>query len=151
MTRKFFNLDDYKDLEMGDSMRHNRFKLILLLIIVLGLVLSACSKDEEEATPEGVFEKYISYWMEEDFSSMYELLSSDSKDYISQEDFLARYENIYSGIGAGNIEISFTTEEEEASDEVEEVDLAYSLKDRKSTRLNSSHVRISYAVFCLKK
>src|SRR5690554_7684960 len=25
------------------------------------------------------------------------------------------------------------------------------LKDRKSTRLNSSHVRISYAVFCLKK
>src|SRR5690554_7059557 len=30
--------------------------------------------------------------------------------------------------------------------------LAYYLwKDRKSTRLNSSHVRISYAVFCLKK
>src|SRR6266699_6424842 len=26
-----------------------------------------------------------------------------------------------------------------------------SLRDRKSTRLNSSHVRISYAVFCLKK
>src|SRR3989442_6525957 len=26
-----------------------------------------------------------------------------------------------------------------------------SLLDRKSTRLNSSHVRISYAVFCLKK
>src|SRR5690625_4677677 len=27
----------------------------------------------------------------------------------------------------------------------------YNLKDRKSTRLNSSHVAISYAVFCLKK
>src|SRR5690606_41932521 len=26
-----------------------------------------------------------------------------------------------------------------------------SLQDRKSTRLNSSHVKISYAVFCLKK
>src|SRR5438874_6898606 len=26
-----------------------------------------------------------------------------------------------------------------------------SLEDRKSTRLNSSHVEISYAVFCLKK
>src|SRR5690625_6029446 len=26
-----------------------------------------------------------------------------------------------------------------------------SMKDRKSTRLNSSHVAISYAVFCLKK
>src|SRR5690349_16417078 len=27
----------------------------------------------------------------------------------------------------------------------------FSLRDRKSTRLNSSHVEISYAVFCLKK
>src|SRR5690554_7378670 len=27
----------------------------------------------------------------------------------------------------------------------------YAARDRKSTRLNSSHVRISYAVFCLKK
>src|SRR5205814_10221008 len=29
--------------------------------------------------------------------------------------------------------------------------LTYTLKDRKSTRLNSSHLGISYAVFCLKK
>src|SRR5258707_3242863 len=28
---------------------------------------------------------------------------------------------------------------------------AYRLQDRKSTRLNSSHANISYAVFCLKK
>src|SRR2546430_4230901 len=28
---------------------------------------------------------------------------------------------------------------------------AYLLRDRKSTRLNSSHSQISYAVFCLKK
>src|SRR5690554_7049915 len=30
-------------------------------------------------------------------------------------------------------------------------DITALLVDRKSTRLNSSHVRISYAVFCLKK
>src|SRR5690606_40919253 len=29
--------------------------------------------------------------------------------------------------------------------------LSTTMKDRKSTRLNSSHVKISYAVFCLKK
>src|SRR3712207_7746503 len=29
--------------------------------------------------------------------------------------------------------------------------VAFGLKDRKSTRLNSSHANISYAVFCLKK
>src|SRR3989442_15974850 len=31
------------------------------------------------------------------------------------------------------------------------LDRALARGDRKSTRLNSSHVRISYAVFCLKK
>src|SRR5690625_3914846 len=31
------------------------------------------------------------------------------------------------------------------------VDIAAAAEDRKSTRLNSSHVAISYAVFCLKK
>src|SRR5204863_7200102 len=30
-------------------------------------------------------------------------------------------------------------------------ELAFHVVDRKSTRLNSSHVEISYAVFCLKK
>src|SRR5256885_663976 len=40
--------------------------------------------------------------------------------------------------------------------EVQAVDLPgeatrYELRDRKSTRLNSSHLVISYAVFCLKK
>src|SRR5688572_32505575 len=36
-----------------------------------------------------------------------------------------------------------------AADRVERNDLA--ARDRKSTRLNSSHSQISYAVFCLKK
>src|SRR3712207_8042929 len=31
------------------------------------------------------------------------------------------------------------------------VDKMHQIKDRKSTRLNSSHANISYAVFCLKK
>src|SRR5690625_5320890 len=36
--------------------------------------------------------------------------------------------------------------------EQERIDWAWALdRDRKSTRLNSSHVAISYAVFCLKK
>src|SRR5690606_39932214 len=34
---------------------------------------------------------------------------------------------------------------------IKEEKVDYRGKDRKSTRLNSSHVKISYAVFCLKK
>src|SRR3712207_7166060 len=37
------------------------------------------------------------------------------------------------------------------ADEVEQALLLRLLQDRKSTRLNSSHANISYAVFCLKK
>src|SRR3712207_8056143 len=33
----------------------------------------------------------------------------------------------------------------------QETDVYHNLRDRKSTRLNSSHANISYAVFCLKK
>src|SRR5690606_40319360 len=36
-------------------------------------------------------------------------------------------------------------------DEVANEVVTAELEDRKSTRLNSSHVKISYAVFCLKK
>src|SRR5207302_11445654 len=36
-------------------------------------------------------------------------------------------------------------------DEIKQAAGAGNIEDRKSTRLNSSHVKISYAVFCLKK
>src|SRR5689334_24479940 len=39
----------------------------------------------------------------------------------------------------------------EIADEIHALDLAQIHQDRKSTRLNSSHSSISYAVFCLKK
>src|SRR5690606_41628140 len=41
--------------------------------------------------------------------------------------------------------------EDGAAHQVAEDPLLNRVRDRKSTRLNSSHVKISYAVFCLKK
>src|SRR3712207_7417734 len=41
--------------------------------------------------------------------------------------------------------------DEEAAGDVEGTDEQAERADRKSTRLNSSHANISYAVFCLKK
>src|SRR5690554_7310501 len=40
---------------------------------------------------------------------------------------------------------------ETVTDQAQRAEAARARADRKSTRLNSSHVRISYAVFCLKK
>src|SRR5690554_7056324 len=47
------------------------------------------------------------------------------------------------------IPILFSSEIDEQ--EIDELHGLLLEEDRKSTRLNSSHVRISYAVFCLKK
>src|SRR5690625_7099662 len=39
----------------------------------------------------------------------------------------------------------------DSDDQGQRIELSIDREDRKSTRLNSSHVAISYAVFCLKK
>src|SRR5690606_41085049 len=48
--------------------------------------------------------------------------------------------NDYASYSRASLDDLLTSEEKESA-----------AKDRKSTRLNSSHVKISYAVFCLKK
>src|SRR3712207_7835482 len=47
--------------------------------------------------------------------------------------------------------LRMTGEETGTTVETKEDDFGYRWVDRKSTRLNSSHANISYAVFCLKK
>src|SRR5690625_5815181 len=44
-----------------------------------------------------------------------------------------------------------STPRSSCTSQVAALNLRRAFKDRKSTRLNSSHVAISYAVFCLKK
>src|SRR5690554_391114 len=52
-------------------------------------------------------------------------------------------------LSSGAVQVPITVETND--DNVFNVPQSVSFADRKSTRLNSSHVRISYAVFCLKK
>src|SRR5436305_14939426 len=56
------------------------------------------------------------------------------------------------GLNRGGIDERWFASTTPAANEGRVPDEGYSyVVDRKSTRLNSSHVRISYAVFCLKK
>src|SRR2546427_8189322 len=50
-----------------------------------------------------------------------------------------------------SVETSVNTELAKTADELNQSVAAAAEGDRKSTRLNSSHSQISYAVFCLKK
>lgn len=86
---------------------------MLLLIFIFAISTIGCSKVSKA---EKVLDSYKELWIKQDFKSMYELLSSKSKNEISEEDFLERYDNIYSAIGATNLVI----ENNEKSEKIEE-------------------------------
>src|SRR5690554_2635927 len=75
-------------------------------------------------------------------SFLKELLEELERKYVNPTSY-----EIQTAVQTHSISFLFMNGE----DEVFAVDIVPAKVDRKSTRLNSSHVRISYAVFCLKK
>src|SRR6266403_6028565 len=61
------------------------------------------------------------------------------------------HRNIGGGPGRGAVECAHLAHHAQAERRRRHRRFACRRRDRKSTRLNSSHVEISYAVFCLKK
>ena len=52
---------------------------------------------------EKTFNSFTEKWVQADYSSMYEMLTTDSKEYITEEDFISRYTNIFTAINANNL------------------------------------------------
>ena len=77
--------------------------VIVLLLIAGGLYLYF---NQDGKNPVSFMNQYAEKINEEDYSSMYQMITNDSKSKISEEDFIARNKNIYSGIEMGNMQIS---------------------------------------------
>ncbi|MGL4913656.1 MAG: penicillin-binding transpeptidase domain-containing protein [Romboutsia sp.] len=75
---------------------------IIALIITITLTLVGCSKGDEI---EKIVKEYTNIINEGKYEQMYELLSQESKSYISKDKFVERYTKIYSAIGVNNIKI----------------------------------------------
>lgn len=89
----------------------NKHKISILIIVVFlmtVLVFTGCSSQ----TKEEAFSTYKDNWESKDYEKMYGMLSTDSKKYISKEDFITRYTNIYDGIGAKDINIELNEEQD---------------------------------------
>src|SRR3712207_8769341 len=74
--------------------------------------------------------------------------------FRSVHQLLARRRNVEEGVALGrDLGEAPADQEEEVGflDALQELRVDAEAEDRKSTRLNSSHANISYAVFCLKK
>lgn len=77
--------------------------LSILIVLVLGIVILNV---KNRVKPEDILNTYISLLNEGKYEEMYEMISSDSKEKISKEDFIKRNKNIYEGIDACNIKIN---------------------------------------------
>lgn len=86
-------------------------KLVVLLsvLVVSSFILVSCSGE----TAGGRFDTYKKAWESGDYEKMYSILSKESKENISKEEFIDRYEGIYSGIDAKNLKIEKKNEDEE--------------------------------------
>ena len=98
--------------------------IVALLIVLLASVFSGCSKGVK---PSEVLEQYKVKWQQKDYQGMYSMLSAESKGKISQEDFINRYTNIYNGIEAENINISYSGLEEADKSKDSNVSVPFSM------------------------
>ena len=78
-----------------------------------GVIAYRMTRDTSK--PEDVLIKYVGYVNEQNYEEMYKLLTNDSKEQISKEDFITRNKNIYEGIDMTDMKIEITNVTEENS------------------------------------
>ncbi|MBP3905067.1 penicillin-binding transpeptidase domain-containing protein [Turicibacter sanguinis] len=74
-------------------------KKVLAIVLLFVTILAGCSSNEVDLLFSSFDEKLVN----KDFEGLYLLLSSESQAAITQEEFVTRYNNIYSGIEASNL------------------------------------------------
>mgnify|MGYP005766466297 FL=1 len=104
-------------------MKNKKIAIIVLVLIVIIAAIIACVVifNMPKEKPEDVLNSYISMINDKNYEGLYSMISTESKQNISQEDFLTRNENIYEGIDAVNINIEI----QEISNNGNETEIQY--------------------------
>ncbi|KKI93939.1 hypothetical protein WQ54_02530 [Bacillus sp. SA1-12] len=98
---------------------------VMLTLLFTIFIVNACT---EAPTASERFSAYIKLWNDQKFSEMYEMLTTNTKEKISKEDFVTRYKDIYDGISAKNIKVTFSPpSEEEMKDDQREMVYPFAL------------------------
>src|SRR5699024_5156383 len=101
-------------------------RLTTLFTLIFILFLSACSEEDAIPGPTEFLNTYIDHWEKQEFQNMYDMLTEESKEQYSTEQFIDRYEKIYSDLSLENIKIThedLTEEQIEKAKEEEAVSL----------------------------
>lgn len=78
--------------------------IILILVIIVAITITVFALSGKEK-PEDTVKNYFSKLNNKEYEAMYEMISKNSRESITKEDFITRNKNIYEGIEAQNIEI----------------------------------------------
>jgi len=89
--------------------------LLILLAALAGafLFFQIQKKLTSKKKPDVLFSEYVDHLKQNDYQTMYTMLSDQSKLNISEEDFTARNKNIYEGLEVSDITVEITTVEYE--------------------------------------
>ena len=97
----------------GSSKKTVVVTIIILLILAIAIICGVVYMNTPKEKSEDVLAKYFSLLNDKNYTELYSLISSESKNKISEEDFITRNQNIYEGIDAVNIKIEITNKEKE--------------------------------------
>lgn len=86
--------------------------IIIIPIIISFAILFMYNKANK---PEDKLSKYFTLLNEKNYEAMYEMISSENKQGISEEDFISRNKNIYEGIEASDIKIQIKNVEKKGN------------------------------------
>lgn len=81
---------------------------ITLIMIVILVIFNVSLYSKEKMVTKSI-NSYIKAWEKNDYKLMYSEIDKESRDDIKETDFINRYNNIYSGIGAKNIDITINS------------------------------------------
>jgi len=93
----------------------------ILLIFSLLLVVG-CGKEEK---PEQAMDTYVKAWNDKKFDKMYDQLSKEAKQSISKDDFVKKYENVYTGIAVKNLKVAAEPKKEDKKDEKDNANVPF--------------------------
>ncbi|WP_083659705.1 MULTISPECIES: NTF2-like N-terminal transpeptidase domain-containing protein [Paenibacillus] len=96
------------------------FKWIgVFLCLSLVLIHTGCDRNKE-SDPTEIAKQYVEWWEEGSYESMYDLLSQESRQEMTKEEFATRLQTIYEGIGAEDLTIKPDFTPKEASETTDE-------------------------------
>lgn len=82
--------------------------IIVLALVSIGVIISNLSQTESASK---FFQTYKETWEKQDFKGMYSMISSKSKETITEKHFIDRHTNIYKSLGVRNIAITLNNAE----------------------------------------